>query len=380
MKDIRVALIGGGGFMGRAHSIGYAVANVLGSTAGHVRKSVLVDVDAAAAADAAKTLGWESSGTDWRSVVASPDIDVIDIVTPPGLHKEIALEAFRHGKHVFCEKPIANELADAQEMWEAARAAGVTHQVGFNYRHMPAVTEARRLMTSGELGRPMQFRGTYLHDALFFISDFGWRGSRATGGSGATGDIGSHLIDLAQFLCGPISRVAALQVAREPGDDVTWIGGADLGERLDDSAVWTAEFSNGAIGTFCAGFLSSGKKNSLTFEVDGTRGGVAFDWNNPDELKLTYLDDAVTSAAPRVLEVTQDRQPEVWYPVPGLGQGYIDAMAIQLSRFLEAAVKGDAGNPGFDEALQVQRVVDAVGRSAATGAWVRVSEGPEEQS
>ncbi len=372
MRDIRVALIGGGGFMGRAHSLGYAVANVLGTTAGHIEKAMLVDVDPDAAAAAAATLGWAGSSTDWRAVVASPEIDVVDIVTPPGLHKEIALEAFRHGKHVFCEKPIANELADAQVMWEAARSAGVTHQVGFNYRHMPAITEARRLMLSGELGRPLQFRGTYLHDALFFISDFGWRGSRATGGSGATGDIGSHLIDLAQYLCGPIARVAALQVARDPDSDATFIDGGALGDRLDDAAVWAAEFTNGAIGTFSAGFISSGKKNSLTFEVDGSRGGLAFDWNNPDELRVSYLDDALTAAAPRLLELTQDRQPEVWYPVPGLGQGYIDAMAIQLNRFLEAAMAGEEGHPGFDEALQVHRVVDAISLSAATGAWVTV--------
>jgi predicted dehydrogenase len=380
MKEIRVALIGGGGFMGQAHSLGYAVAPLLAPTDFRVRKAVLVDVNDESAARAAEQLGWESSSSDWREVVAREDIDVVDIVTPPGLHKEIALAAIAHGKHVFCEKPITNDVPGAIDMWDSARAAGVTNQVGFNYRHIAAITHAKKLLDSGALGSPLQFRGTYLHDALFFIKDFGWRGSKATGGSGATGDIGSHLIDIAEYLCGPIRRVCGLQVARDRAHaDSGWLRGHHQGEGngLDEAATWLGEFESGAIGTFSAGFYSPGKKNSLTFEIDATRGSVAFDWNNPDQIVVDMIDDDPAIAGPRTVEITQGEQPEVWYGVPGLGQGYIDGMATQLRRFLLAVVDGGDAHPNFGEAVRVQQVVDSVELAAKTDAWVTVPPQPE---
>ncbi|MCW3492635.1 Gfo/Idh/MocA family protein [Microbacterium sp. SSM24] len=373
MKEISVALIGGGGFMGRAHSLGYAVAPLLSTAGFRVRKAVLVDVDPQSAAHAAEQLGWESSASDWRSVIARDDIDVIDIVTPPGLHKEIALAAIAHGKHVFCEKPITNDVPGAIEMADSARLAGVTNQVGFNYRHIAAISHARKLLESGVLGAPLQFRGTYLHDALFFIEDFGWRGSKATGGSGATGDIGSHLIDIAEYLCGPIRRVCGLQVARDRSSaDAGWLDGDGAGEGggLDEAATWLGEFENGTIGTFSAGFFSPGKKNSLTFEIDATRGSVAFDWNNPDQLIIDMIDDDPSLAGPRTVEISQSEQPEIWYGVPGLGQGYIDGMATQLRRFLDAVASGGDAHPDFSEAVRVQQVVDAVELAAKSDAWV----------
>ncbi|SDW87805.1 Predicted dehydrogenase [Arthrobacter sp. cf158] len=380
MKEIRVALIGGGGFMGRAHSLGYSVATQLSEVDFRVRKSILVDVDGDAAALAASALGWEASSADWRSVVASPDIDAVDIVTPPGLHKEIALAAIAHGKHVFCEKPITNDVPGALEMWDAAREGGVTNQVGFNYRHIPAITHAKELLSPGKLGAPLQFRGTYLHDALFFISDFGWRGSKATGGSGATGDIGSHLIDIAEYLCGPIVRVSALQVTRDRSHaDSGWhkTTDAERGELLDEAATWIAEFENGTIGTFSAGFYSPGKKNALAFEIDATGGAVAFDWNNPDQLIVDLLDDQAAVAGPRTVEVSQGIQEDVWYPVPGLGQGYVDGMAIQLRRFLQAIADDRPATPNFGEAVRIQQVIDAIEQSAFTNAWVTMPDRPK---
>ncbi|MEC3853662.1 Gfo/Idh/MocA family protein [Paenarthrobacter ureafaciens] len=380
MKEIRVALIGGGGFMGRAHSLGYSVATQLSDVDFRVRKAMLVDVDAGAAALAADALGWEDSSADWRSVVASPDIDAVDIVTPPGLHKEIALAAIAHGKHVFCEKPITNDVAGALEMWDAAREGGITNQVGFNYRHIPAISHIKELLSPGKLGFPLQFRGTYLHDALFFMSDFGWRGSKATGGSGATGDIGSHLIDIAEYLCGPITRVSALQVSRDrTHPDSGWrrATGGEVEDPLDEASTWIAQFENGTIGTFSAGFYSPGKKNALTFEIDATRGGVAFDWNNPDQLVVDLLDDPAAIAGPRTVEVSQNIQGDVWYPVPGLGQGYIDGMAIQLRRFLQAIADECPASPNFGEAVRIQQVIDAIEESASTKAWVTMPDRPK---
>jgi predicted dehydrogenase len=375
MKEIKVALIGGSGLMGRAHSLGYAVAPIMAQLDVVIRRSVLVDVDAARAEEAARNLGWERASDDWRAVVADPDIDVVDIVTPPGLHREIALAAIANGKHVFCEKPLANDDASAVEMWQAARDAGVVNQVGFNYRHISAITFIKTLLDQGKLGVPMHFRGEYLTDALFFIDDFGWRGSKETGGSGAVGDIGSHIIDVAQYLCGPVTRVAALKRTKDRDDkELGWLPEAATksGTYLDDASAFVAEFENGAMGTFSAGLYSSGRKNALTFSIDGSLGGVAFDWNNPDQLQVSYVGDPEDHSGLRTVEIT-GAHPDVWYPVPGLGQGYLDGMATQLSRFVAAVASGaKSSHPDFESAARVQQVATAVIESAETGSWVTV--------
>jgi predicted dehydrogenase len=375
MKEIKVALIGGSGFMGRAHSLGYSLVSVLAGAELSVRKSVLVDVDAAVAARSATELGWERSSADWRAVVADPEIDVIDIVTPPGLHREIALAAIEHGKHVFCEKPITNDLAGAIEMREAAEARGTITQVGFNYRHISAISFLKGLLDEGRLGVPLQFRGEYLTDALFFIDDFGWRGSRASGGSGATGDIGSHIVDVAEYLLGPIARVCAVQrTKRRDAMDDGWHDEAErrAADRLDDAGTWIAEFENGAIGTFSIGLYSSGRKNALTFEIDASKGSVEFDWNERDKFRVSYVADPADHSGLRTVEVT-GAHPDVWYPVPGLGQGYLDGTATQLRRFLTAVATGGSGSPDFADAVRVQRVIDAIDESARNGAWVEVA-------
>jgi predicted dehydrogenase len=375
MREVKVALIGGSGFMGRAHSLGYSLVSVLAGADIAVRKSVLVDVDAETAARSATELGWERSSHDWRAVVADPEIDVVDIVTPPGLHREIALAAIAHGKHVFCEKPITNDIASAEEMLAAAEARGVLTQVGFNYRHISAISFIKKLLDEGRLGVPLQFRGEYLTDALFFIDDFGWRGSRASGGSGATGDIGSHIVDIAEYLLGPIARVCAVQRTkqRQPMSD-GWFDERERvdADRLDDAGAWIAEFESGAIGTFSIGFYSSGRKNALTFELDASRGSVEFDWNRRDKFSVSYVDDPSDHSGPRSVEIT-DAHPDVWYPVPGLGQGYLDGTATQLRRFLLAVAGTGTGAPDFASAVRVQRVIDAIDVSARTGAWVDVA-------
>lgn len=377
MKDLRIALIGGAGFMGRAHSIGYSLASVLGTGDVRIEKSVLVDVDKDAAAKSALDLGWNSSSSDWRKVVEDPSIDVIDIVTPPGFHAEIALAAIENGKHVFCEKPLANDVETSNRMARAAIEAGVTTQVGFNYRHISAVSQIKKIIDSGDLGEMLSFRGEYHTDALFFIEDFGWRGSRASGGSGATGDIGSHVLDLASYLMGPITRVCALQ--RSINRDRPGAGWLDEESRrsldkLDDASVFIAEFENGAVGTFSVGFYSSGRKNALTFEIDGSAGSVEFDWNHRDKFKLSMVNDEFSRSGLTDVEVTNSH-PDVWYPVPGLGQGYVDGTAIQIQHFISAIASGSDGVPNFASAARIQQVVDAIDKSAETGAWVSTGAG-----
>lgn len=375
MKELKVALIGGAGFMGRAHTLGYAIAPYMKDIGLSVRREVLVDVDADAAASAADRLGWTRSATDWRAVVEDPDIDIVDIVTPPALHEEVALAAIANGKHVFCEKPITNNSESGLRMWEAARKAGVVNQVGFNYRHISAISAIKELIAAGKLGTTLQFRGSYHQDPLFFIEDFGWRGTRSAGGSGATGDIGSHILDISQYLCGPIARVNGLQRAKNRGSQNDgWL--KELGsDQLDESSVWIAEFLSGAIGTFSTGFYSYGHKNHLGFSIDGTRGSVQFDWNRPDQFEIAYSDEPSDHSGFRTVLVSAEH-PDVWYPVAGLGQGYIDGMAIQLRHFLEAIATNGGAHPTFGEAAHVQQIVEAITESSAVGSWIDVPARP----
>jgi len=374
VRELRVALIGGGGFMGRAHSMAYALAPLLDAEARLVRHT-LVDVSAELAERAADTYGWQHHSSDWEAVVASDEIDIVDIVTPPQFHLPIALAAIRAGKAVFCEKPLANSAADTLEMARVARESGVVTQVGFNYRHSPALTHLKELIDAGELGSMLQIRGSYLQDGHYFLGDFGWRSAKATGGSGAIGDIGSHVIDMTQYLAGPIRRVSA-RLASNAGEARTmWLPDSERIERdlVDDAGVWIAEFESGAIASFGVNFQSYGRKNQIRFELDGTLGAAAFDWNRREELRLALASDSATQSGFKTILVSEAHR-DVWYPVAGIGMGYLESSAIQLARFARA-VRGEApASPDFTEAARVQAVVDAIHRSAESGAWVDVEE------
>ncbi|WP_285362823.1 Gfo/Idh/MocA family oxidoreductase [Microbacterium sp. LMC-P-041] len=378
MKEFKVALIGGGGFMGHTHSMALSLAPLIADAGFTVTKQTLVDATDEVASAAAAKLGWNSSSTDWRSVIADPDIDAIDIVTPPPLHEEIAVAALAAGKHVFCEKPLANDLASAQRMAAAAASsAGVSTQVGFNYRHISAVQHIKALVERGDLGDVLQFRGTYLQDPLFFFDSFGWRGSKKTGGSGAVGDIGSHVLDLAEYICGPIVRVSAStrSLTRRVDARRTWADADEVreDERLDDSGVWVAEFASGAMGTFAVSFVSYGRKNRLTFEIDGERGSVDFDWNRPGEFQLGLESDAPDASGMKSV-IVSGAHPDVWYPVAGLAQGYLDASAAQFAHFFGAIAAGTPTAPDFAVAAHTQAIVAAVTLSAERGGWVDVGE------
>ncbi|WP_442575356.1 Gfo/Idh/MocA family protein [Microbacterium sp. F51-2R] len=364
--------------MGHTHSMALSLAPLIADAGFTVTKHTLVDASAEVADQAARRLGWNASAADWRSVIADPEIDAIDIVTPPPLHEEIAVAALAAGKHVFCEKPLSNDLASAQRMASAAAAApSARTQVGFNYRHISAVRHIKDLVDRGDLGSVLQFRGTYLQDPFFFFDSFGWRGSKKTGGSGAVGDIGSHVLDIAEYVCGPIVRVgASTRALTRRGDGGRQWAGADEvreDERLDDSGVWVAEFASGAVGTFAVSFVSYGRKNRLTFEIDGSRGSVDFDWNRPGEFQVGLEDDAADASGMKTV-IVSGAHPDVWYPVAGLAQGYLDASASQFAHFFRSIVEGTPTAPDFAAAAHTQAIVDAVTLSAARGEWVDVAE------
>lgn len=374
MKKINIALIGGGGFMGKAHSLAYAVAPILNDLGVSLVKHTLVDASAERAAKAAADFGWEHSSDSWQDVIADPNIDIIDIVTPPQFHKEIAVAAIRAGKAVFCEKPIANSEEDAREMAELAREYGVTAQVGFNYRHTPALTYLKKLIDEGELGEMMQFRASYLQDGHYFLDDFGWRGAKSTGGSGAVGDIGSHVIDIAEYLNGDIVRVCAQMRSNAGNAGQPWVDEQERSDRdlTDDAGTWLAEFANGSIGVFAVNFQAYGRKNRVAFELDATKGAAEFDWNRREVLKLGLATDSATQSGLKEIIVSEAHE-DIWYPVAGIGLGYIESSAIQIKRFIASVIERTRPAPDFADALHVQQVVGAITESANAGRWVEVA-------
>ncbi|WP_027506726.1 Gfo/Idh/MocA family protein [Rhodococcus sp. UNC23MFCrub1.1] len=376
MTEIRVAIIGGGGFMGYAHSLGWALAPITADTGATIRKAVLVEADQDRADAAAKRLNWNEGSADWREVVARDDIDVIDIVTPPASHAEIAIAALAAGKHVFVEKPISNDLADAELMQAAAEAGTTISQVGFNYRHAAAMTFVKRMLDDGILGHPLQFRAHYTQDvgALGRVLS-GWRAKKGAGGSGVTGDIGSHIIDLASYLVGDIDSVTAIIGAKDPAPDSAWLPDAERreGEYLDDAALWMTKFTNGAIGSFAATVYASGRKNRMFFELECTGGTVEFDWNHSDQIKLSLVGDPADQQGFRTVTLNENHD-DYWYPLGGMGSGYVDDAALQLQKFVRAIVDGRPGSPSFADATRTQRVIEAVMRSADSHQWVKVDE------
>jgi predicted dehydrogenase len=369
MRELQVALIGGSGFMGYAHSHAYPLVTIDQDLGASIRKKVLVDVDAPRAADAARQFGWEESASDWRAVVQRSDIDIVDIVTPPDTHEEIAVAALEAGKHVICEKPIANDAAAAERMWLAAKKAGVVTQVAHNYRHTPAIAYIRQLLDDGTLGKPLQLRISYMSEGGFGGPMFGWRGYRKSGGSGMSGDLGSHIIDAALYLMGDIRRVsgrlvqngAILPGSRLRGDD-----------ELDDAGLFLAEFADGGLGSFAFGVQSWRNYNHMAFELDATEGAVEFDWNQRDQFRLALASDTGPTAGFRTVHLGSGH-PDPWWRVTGLGTGYLEPGVAQLRKFVQAIVTGGNSHPNFGDALHTQQVVDAVVESNVSGEWINVA-------
>ncbi|GAA1015141.1 Gfo/Idh/MocA family oxidoreductase [Acrocarpospora pleiomorpha] len=378
MDKINIAIIGGAGFMGHAHSSALGLADLSGLGV-RINRHVLVEPDPGVARSAAEELGWSEASTDWREVVAREDVDVVDIVTPPDLHEEVTLAAIAAGKHVFCEKPITNDAASGWRIARAAEEAAVLVQVGFNYRHTAAVQYTKALLEAGELGVPLQFRATYLQETglLWGKTPGRWRNSRGTGGSGASGDIGSHIVDVAEFFNGPILRLNALARAMHEDRSQGWMPESTRisEDLLDDAAVWIAEFANGVIGSFAVSFYASGRKNQYRFSFDATKAAVDFDWNHREEFRISRVADAPVDAGFKTVHTSLEH-PNGHWKLAGLGSGYVDVSASQFHSFFSAIVKGEQAHPSAAEATHVQEVVEAISRSASTGQWVDVPPSP----
>ncbi len=368
IRPVRVAMIGYA-FMGRAHSNAWATVGSFFEVPAFEQR-VLVGRDAVGVAAAATALGWSESATDWREVIARDDIDVVDICVPGHLHAEIALAALAAGKHVLVEKPLANTLAEAEAMADAAAVAstrGVVSMVGFNYRRMPALALARRIIADGRLGEIRQVRGSYLQDWLAdATAPMTWRLRRETAGSGALGDLASHAVDQLQFLLG--ERVT--EVSARTHTFVTERPGASGPEAVTvDDAVWaTLAFGSGARGSLEVSRVATGRKNALTIELFGSTGALRFD---PEELnELWFLDatESIETQGFRRILVTEPEHPYIaaWWP-QGHVLGWEHSFVHELRDFLCAIESGTPASPSFADGLAVQRVLTAIELSAAAG-------------
>ncbi|MFD3660449.1 Gfo/Idh/MocA family protein [Streptomyces sp. NPDC058659] len=372
-------------FMGAAHSQGWRTAGrafdlplrpVLAAVAGR-------DPDAVRAA--ARRHGWAATETDWRALIARDDVQLVDVCTPGDSHAEIAVAALEAGKHVLCEKPLANSVAEAETMAAAAEAAAARGQiamVGFNYRRVPALSYARQLVADGRLGELRHVRVTYLQD---WLVDRGfpltWRLEREHAGSGALGDLGAHAVDLAQYLVGePLVGVSALTetfVRRRPllaGASAGGLGGGAGSEAygqvtVDDAALFTGRLASGALASFEATRMAAGRKNALRLELNGEKGSLAFDLERLNELSFHDHTEPAVSAGFRRILVTEPDHPylEGWWP-PGHGLGYEHTFAHQARDLVLAIASGTAPAPSFADGLQVQRVLAAVEDSARNNA------------
>ena len=375
--SLGVALIGYA-FMGAAHSQAWRTAPHFFDLPLHPELAVLAGRDAAKVTEAADRLGWASTETDWRRVLERDDVQLVDICTPGDTHAEIAIAALEAGKHVLCEKPLANTVAEAEAMAEAAaRAAtrGVRSMVGFTYRRVPAIGLARQLVAEGRLGTIRHVRAQYLQD---WIADpaapMSWRLDKDKAGSGALGDIGAHIIDLTQHITGQaiagVSGMLETFVTERPlaaaGGALSGRGGEGTGTvTVDDAAAFLARFDGGAFGVFEATRFASGRKNAIRIEINGSDGSLAFDF---EDMNVLHFHDATEPAAVggfRRIVVTEPEHPYVaaWWP-PGHGLGYEHGFTHQVVDLLTAIAKDEDPAPSFADGLQVQRVLSAVERSA----------------
>ena len=387
-STLRVAMVGHA-FMGSAHSQAWRTAPRFFDLPLRPAMSLVVGHDAGRAAAAAERLGWAESSADWRTAVVRDDVDLVDICTPGSTHAEIAIAALEAGKHVLCEKPLANTVAEAEAMAaaaERARAHGVRAMVGFTYRRVPAIALARRLVAEGRVGEVRHVRAQYLQDWIVDPeAPLSWRLDKAQAGSGALGDIGAHVIDLTQHIVDDRIREVTGRletfVKERPypaGETAGGLGGGGSAtERgpvtVDDSASFLATFTGGAMGVFEATRFATGRKNAIRIEVNGSRGSIAFDFEDMNVLEFyDGTEDAETAGFRRIL-VTEPTHPYVgsWWPA-GHGLGYEHGFTHQVVDLVTAIASDTDPAPSFADGLQVQRVLAAVETSSDTRAWQEV--------
>ena len=385
LHDLSVGMVGYA-FMGAAHSHAWRTAPRFFDLPLRPRMRAVAGRDAQGVKAAAERLGWESTETSWQALVERDDVDLVDVCTPGHTQAEIVIAALEAGKHVLCEKPLANSVEEAEAMTRAAEkaaAGGVRAMVGFTYRRVPAISLARQLVADGRLGTLHHVRAQYLQDWIVDPqAPLSWRLEKDKAGSGSLGDIGAHIIDIAQFITGDtISRVSGrlrtfVEERPLPSEHSGLSGTAGSGTgkvTVDDAATFLADFRGGAMGVFEATRFASGRKNAIRIEVNGSRGSLAFDFEDMNVLHFfDGTEDAGTAGFRRIM-VTEAQHPYVgaWWP-PGHVIGYEHGFIHQAVDLVRDIAAGTDPTPSFADGLQVQRVLAAVETSSDNDSWQEI--------
>lgn len=360
-KNLNVAMIGHG-FMGRAHSNAFRQVGCFFDIPYQLQLKVICGRNRSEIEDFAAHWGSQEGQTDWKSIVARKDVDVVDICAPNHLHAPIAIAAAEAGKIVLCEKPLAMDASEAKRMADAVRS--LPNLVWFNYRRAPAIALAKQLIDEGKVGRPYHYRATYLQSWGRDPDRAGvWRFRRAEAGSGAMGDLLSHSLDLALFLNGPIIEVSSLIQTFLPDREV------------DDAVLTLARFANGSIGSFEATRFATGCRNRNYFEIHGSQGAIRFNLEDLNRLQVFDHNDAAEVQGAHNVLVTGPRHPYTnhFWP-PGHIVGYEHTFIATVADFLECLANENTFHPNFDDALEVQKLLEAVETSAEYKSWTNVAE------
>ena len=387
MKKLNVGMIGAG-FMAKAHSLAIAGMPMYFWPAPALpHRKMVADVTEELAKDAAARLGYDEYTGNWMDVINNPEVDIVDIVTPNDSHAEIAIAAAKAGKHIISEKPLARTAEEAKTMLEAVQKAGVKHMVAFNYRRTPAVALAKKYIEEGAIGKILNFRGTYLQDwSADPNSPLSWRFQKDIAGSGALGDIGTHVVDFARYLVGEITEVMAetqTWVKERPiqSGGVDKLGtvksGADVPKGpvdVDDEVMTMLKFENGAVGSIEATRNAFGRNNFLTFEIHGEKGSICFNYERRDELQVFFADDPADRRGFRTV-YTGPAHPygEGLWPIPALGIGYGDTKIIEIYDFVKAIAEDTDVYPNFEDGYQICVISDAILESAQSKQWIKVN-------
>jgi len=385
-KTLRVGMVGYG-FMGKAHSNAWRQAPRFFPLKAHVELHTICGRSGAGVQAARVQLGWQNAATDWRDVVESPLIDVVDINTPNDSHAEIAIAAARAGKHILCEKPLALTTKQAEQMLAAVQKAKIVHMVCHNYRRIPAIALAKKMINEGVLGQIYHFHARYAQD---WLADpefpLKWRLQKGIGGSGAHGDINVHILDLGRYLVGEFKEVCGLMqtfikerpLSGEPGKIQSPAAKA-LEKRgkvtVDDAVTFIGRFENGALANLEATRVALGRKNHITIEINGSKASLYFDFEDMNRLKFFNQDDPKDRQGFRDIIVTQPNgiHPYIanWW---GSGHvlGYEHPFVHAVADFVNACVEGKPVQPTFEDGLKNQQVLEAVEQSANTGRWVKL--------
>ncbi|MDR2738823.1 MAG: Gfo/Idh/MocA family oxidoreductase [Treponema sp.] len=386
MKTYNIGLIGAG-FMAKAHAIAYSGMPIFFWPApALVNKKIIADLTQERADAAAAQFGFEKGTGNWKDIIQDPSIDIIDICTPNNAHAEIAIAAAAAGKHIICEKPISRTVEEAKEMYLAVKKAGVVNMLAFNYRMTPAVQLAKRYIDEGSIGDILDFRGTYLQDwSADPNSPLSWRFQKDICGSGAFGDIATHVVDMLRFLIGDFSEINARMVTyikERPiqtgtADSLGNVkGSAGVPKKkvdVDDQCCLAVKCANGAFGTIEATRNAWGRNNYITFEIHGTKGSLYFNYERRDELQVCFADDPGDRRGFRTV-YTGPAHPygEALWPIPALGIGYTETKIVEMYEFIKAVTEGKDVSPSFEDGYNIELIGEAAFKSAASGQWEKV--------